>query len=119
MEKGFPMLMIMLVLDDPAYLGKVLESWSSLGASGATIIESSGLHRHQLKHIPMRYAFGDSSLEETGNRTLWAVVEDEKKARDCLEGVEQIVGDLDQPNTGIFSAWPLTITKGVPSRKNL
>lgn len=67
----------------------------------------------------MRYAYGDSSLEETGNLTLWSVVEDEQKARDCLESVERIVGDLDQPNTGIFSAWPLTITKGVPSRKNI
>jgi|WetSurMetagenome_2_1015567.scaffolds.fasta_scaffold11238_2 nitrogen regulatory protein P-II 1 len=113
------MQMMMLVLDDPSNLEKVLEAWSALGVSGATIIESSGLHRHQLEHIPMRYAYGDSSLEETGNITLLAVVEDEKKARDCLKRVEQIVGDLDQPNTGIFSTWPLTITKGVPSRENI
>jgi len=106
--------MIMLVLDDPAHLEKVLESWSSLGVSGATVLDSTGLHRHHLKHIPMRYAYGDSSLEETGNVTLLAIVGDEQKARDCLTGVEQIVGDLDLPNTGIFSAWPLSFTKGIP-----
>jgi nitrogen regulatory protein P-II 1 len=113
------MVMIMLVLDDPAYLTKVLETWSTLGVSGATIVESTGLHRHHLKHIPMRYMYGDSSLEETGNITIFVIVEDEQKAQACLKGVEQIVGDLDGPDTGIFSAWPLTITKGIPSRGNI
>ncbi len=108
------MYMMMLVLDDPAYLDKILDAWSLQGVSGATIMESSGLHRRRLKRIPMRYAYGDSS-EESGNLSLFAVVADQKKAQECLHAVEQIVGDLDKPNTGVFSAWPVAISKGIPA----
>ncbi len=31
----------------------------------------------------------------------------------CLAATEKIVGDLDKPDTGVFSAWPLTFTKGI------
>ena len=110
------MFMIMLVLDDNSFLDPVFEAWSGLGVSGATIIESTGLYRRQLKHIPMRYAYGDTELEEDGNSTLFVIVESEKMVQACLQAVEQIVGDLNGPNTGVFSAWPLSITKGIPSR---
>lgn len=80
----------------------VLDAWSNLGVPGATIIESTGLHRHHLKHIPMRYAFGDISLEENGNSTLFAIMESENMVQLCLQSIEQIVGDLDEPIQGHF-----------------
>ena len=113
------MFMIMFVLDDTSHLDQVLDAWSNLGVSGVTVIESTGLHRHHLKHVPMRYAYGDTSLEESGNSTLFAIVESEHMIQLCLQSIEQIVGDLDEPNTGVFSAWPLTITKGIPLRGNV
>ena len=111
--------MIMFVLNDISHLNQILDAWSNLGGSGATIIESTGLHRYKLKHIPMRYTYGDTSLEESGNCTLFTIVESENTVQLCLQSIEQIVGDLDEPNTGVFSAWPLTITKGIPLRGNV
>ncbi len=113
------MFMIMFVLNDTSHLNQILDAWSNLGASGATIIESTGLHRYKLKHLPMRYTYGDTSLEESGNYTLFTIVESENSVQLCLQSIEQIVGDLDEPNTGVFSAWPLTITKGIPLRRNV
>lgn len=113
------MFMIIFVLDDTSYLGQILEACSNIGISGATIIESTGLNRNHLKHVPMRYAYGDTSLEESGNSTLFAIVESENMVQLCLQSIEQIVGDLDEPNTGVFSAWPLTSTKGIPLRGNV
>lgn len=110
------MFMIMLVLNDNTHLDRVLDAWAGLGVSGATIVESTGLHRRHLKHIPMRYTYGEPPSEEVGNSTLFVIVEDEKMVRSCLEAAEHIVGDLDGPNTGVFSAWPLAITKGIPAR---
>jgi len=109
------MFMIMFVLDDRSFLDQVLTAWSEVGVSGATIIESTGLYRHHVKHIPMRYTYGDSSSDEMGNITIFAIVENEALIQLCLQRVEKIVGNLDNPNTGIFSAWPLSITKGIPS----
>jgi hypothetical protein len=67
------MYMIMFVLDDNSCLNRILKSWSDLGISGATIAETSGLHRQQVKHIPMRYTYGDSPTDEIGNTTMAAI----------------------------------------------
>ena len=109
------MFMIMFVLDDPTVLDQILDAWTDIGLSGATIIESTGLHRRRLKLIPMRYTYGNTLLEEKGNTTLLLIVENEGKIQACLQAIEKIVGDLDKPNTGVFSAWPLSFTKGIPT----
>ncbi len=109
------MFMIMLVLDDSDHLDAILEAWSDLGVSGVTIIESSGMHRRLVKRIPMRYLYGNQAIEESGNLTLLVIVRKEKLIQECLKAAEKIVGDLNQPNTGVFTAWPLLMTKGIPS----
>lgn len=108
------MFMIMFVLDDIQVADAILESWSSIGISGATIIESSGLHRRLKKSIPMRYVFNMSESVETGNLTFFVMVETEKMVKACLESIEKITGDLNEPNTGVFSAWPISTVKGIP-----
>lgn len=111
------MYMVLFVIDDPSHLEKILDSLSKVGVSGVTIMESSGLHRHQVKHIPMRYNFGSHSLLEEGNTTIFSIVSDESMVKACMKAIEEIVGDLNGPNTGVFSAWPLTMTKGIPTSK--
>lgn len=108
------MYMIMFVLDDIQFTDAILESWSNLGVSGATIVESSGLHRRLKKSIPMRYAFNTSETVETGNLTFFVMVKTNQMVEACLESIEKIVGDLNLPNTGVFSAWPISTVKGIP-----
>ena len=110
------MYMIMLVLDDPALLDQVLEAWEGVGIRGATIVESTGIQRLRRKNVPMRYFFQAPGLIEEGHLTLFVIVENEQMAQDCLRATEQIVTDLDGPNTGVFAAWPLAIVRGVPPR---
>lgn len=113
------MFMIMYVLDNPDKLDAVLEAWNTVGASGVTIIESSGIFRQQLKRrrIPLRFGF-EHLMEraERGNYTLITLVEDETVVERCIAAVEQVVGDLSEPNTGVLAAWPLTVVRGVPKR---
>ena len=108
------MYMIMLVLDDPDKLDEILAAWAGIGVTGATLLESSGMHRRIRKHIPMRYAFQDTTLQERGNLTLFVIVPHLELVQRSQQAVEAIVGDLDGPNTGVFSAWPLAVVKGVP-----
>jgi len=108
------MFMIMFILDDILFADDILKSWSEIGITRATIIESRGSHRRLEKVIPMRYAFGTGVSEETGNLTFFVTVETNQMVKACLDAVEKIVGNLDQPNTGIFSAWPLSLVKGIP-----
>lgn len=106
------MFMIMFVLNDPGKLIDILEAWENAGVTGVTIIESTGMHRVKRKAFPMRYvpAFYGSEEEHV---TLIAVVHDESLIKVCLEASEAAVGDLSQPNTGIFTAWPLHCVKGL------
>ncbi len=108
------MYMIMFVLDDPQRADELLIRWEKAGVSGATMVESSGLHRRLRKLIPMRYVFqyGSDYVEES-HLTFFAIVPDEATVQACLEATEALIGDLSRPNTGVFAAWPLSWVKGL------
>jgi len=108
------MYMILFVLDDPDRLDEVLDAWEKAGVNGVTIVESTGIHRLRRQSIPMRYVFQQSSAVEEGHFTLIAIVPGEPAVQACLHATESLIGDLLQPNTGVFAAWPLTTVKGIP-----
>ena len=111
--------MVMLVLDDPNQLDEVVEGWRAAGISGATILESMGAYRREARRVRGRYLFGLPGLADSAARsqyTLFAIVPDQRTAELCLEATERIVGDLSEPNTGVFAAWELSLAKGVPGR---
>lgn len=107
------MFMVFFVLDDPDQLNAVLDAWKNVGVAGVTIIESTGLNRVQHHFIPMRYVSAVTSRERN-NLTLMAIVTSEAQVQACLAAAEEVTGDLDNPNTGILAAWPLSIVKGLP-----
>lgn len=112
--------MIMLVLDDPNLLDDVIQAWRSAGIAGATILESMGAYRRETEHLRGRYLFGMPGLVETAERsqyTLFAIVPGRETAQLCLQATEEIVGDLSQPDTGVFAAWELSLAKGVPDHR--
>jgi nitrogen regulatory protein PII len=108
------MYMIWFVLDNPDRLDEILDAWEKAGIRGVTIIESTGIQRLKRKMTPMRYVFQQSSAVEEGHYTLMAIVADEAAVQACLQATESLTGNLSQPDTGVFAAWPLTMVKGVP-----
>jgi nitrogen regulatory protein P-II 1 len=110
------MYLIMLVLDDPGRLEGVLASWERVGIRGATIVESTGIQRLKKQQVPMRYIFSAPGFTEQGHLTLFVIVQTRKLVNDCLRATQEIVTDLDGPNTGVFAAWPLAVVRGVPAR---
>ncbi|MFZ5808859.1 MAG: hypothetical protein ACOY16_06230 [Chloroflexota bacterium] len=108
------MYMVQFILNDPQKLDELLEAWNSIGVRGVTIIESTGFHRRLRKLIPMRYMFQPMEEITESHYTLFSVVESMEKVQACLQTVEKLVGDLDLPHTGIFTAWPLAVVKGLP-----
>jgi nitrogen regulatory protein PII len=112
------MFMILLVLDNPSHFDAILNSWDEIGIRGATVFESTGIGRHLQHLIPMRYIFRSQSDDEEGNLTIMAIVESQKIVDRCLQATEKITGNLDDPDTGIFAAWPLAVVKGLPPKKD-
>jgi nitrogen regulatory protein PII len=117
LSTGAAMFMILCVVDDPEKLSDVLDAWQAIGVNGVTILESSGLHRHhQIPWIPMRYGFTAAGADRS-NVTLISVVEQDAMIQRCLEATEEVLGDLDGPNTGIFVAVPVAMAKGTSGKK--
>lgn len=109
--------MALFILDDPSLVEDVLKAWTKGGIRGATIMESTGLYRLTRKLIPMRYLYTSREASEKENVTLIAIVDDQAMTEKCLQLTESVIGDLNQPNTGIFAAWPLSMVKGLSSHE--
>ena len=109
--------MMVLVVEEIEKVDLVLEAWVKAGASGATILESSGMQRRRGVHIPMRYLYGDDPGDRQANQTIFSLVENESIAAACLKAAEEVLGDLDQEEHGIFAAWPVGLVKGLVKKK--
>ncbi|MCC7129638.1 MAG: hypothetical protein IT297_04490 [Anaerolineae bacterium] len=112
------MYMVMMVLDDPNRLDEMLDAWETVGVSGVTIIESTGINRRRRQRLAGSVLMAGfnrliSSSDES-HFTLFVIVPDESLVQACLEAAEKVVGDFDQPNTGVLAAWPVSYVKGVP-----
>ena len=110
------MCIIMFVLNDSKKLDMILDGWNKIGVRGVTILESIGAYRVR-KRIPGRFAFTTANADEN-SKTLIAMVESEQVVKDCLAETEKMIGDLSEPNTGIFSYWQATDIKGIHKNYN-
>ncbi len=111
------MYMIYFVLDNPDLLDELLDAWYKAGIQGVTINESTGFYRRQRISVPMRYVFPSSGREERGHYTLTAIVDRRELVECAIEATEGLIGDLDQPHTGVLAAWPLEFVRGVPGTR--
>jgi len=118
--KEYTMYMIMFVLDNPDQIDSVLKTWETVGITGVTIFKSTGFHRRRTarQRIPSRYQINPIIENDKGHYTLFAIVKSRSVVEDCLQETEKLIGDLNLPDTGVFSSWPLDIVKGVTFYEN-
>ena len=105
--------MIWFVLHDANLLADILAAWKEAGVVGITILPSTGLQRLEDTNtlrddIPLIPSIEDLvGDEETLNRTLFTIVENDAIIDKVVEVTQKIVGDLNLPNTGILCVIPL------------
>ena len=110
--------MILLILDKLEQCPSVLDAWDAAGASGITILESTGLARVRKTalrdDLPMMPSI-DSLLKgrEEHHRTLFTVVEGEAQVDRIIEATLAITGNLDEPNSGALFVLPVTRAVGL------
>ncbi len=113
------MFMIMLVLNDPGQCQKVLNAWDEAGAAGVTILASTGLGRMRAKialndDFPLMPGLEDFLQEEENlHRTLISIVRDRSTVDRLVQATQSILGDLNQPNTGILAVLPVVEAYGL------
>jgi nitrogen regulatory protein PII len=112
------MYMIYFILHDSAHLDDVLEAWQDIGVTGVTLMESTGAYRRaQVSNLGARFLFARPRMvdAEQASHTLVTIVPNADVVQQCITAVEGVVGNLDNPNTGVLAAWELDIVRGVPA----
>ena len=114
--------LVVLVLDNPDLCNSVLHAWEDAGVGGITILESTGVNRVRRAglrdDLPLMPSLSDLFKSgETHHRTLFSVVDSAEQTERLRLATEGVVGDLNQPNTGILVVMPATQVYGL--EKNL
>ncbi len=111
--------LIVLITARPEDGHRVAEAWQEAGAPGVTLIEGFGLRRLQERARGMEVLPGMMSLAEIvrqSERTsliVLSVVEDDALIDRLLAAAEHILGDLRQPDAGVFFVADLVRALGV------
>ncbi len=113
------MYLVLYVLDDLKLFDQVVDAWEKTGVTGITVLPSTGLGRlrnHAVirEDLPLFPSISDFFEHiENSNRTLFTIVKTEKEADKLIDATLEIVGDLDQPSTGILAVFPASKVLGL------
>lgn len=104
------MYLLVMVLDDSTRLNEVLAAWMAAGATGVTILESTGVNRVLLRHKAEPAFAGFSQIfgsGRVGHNTLFAVIDTLDLAEAAVAATEEVLGNIKEPDTGIIFAVPV------------
>lgn len=113
------MFMVMLILNNVDQCQSVLDAWDNAGAPGVTILPSTGLGRIRSRiglkdDLPLLPSLDDFfQQEESLHRTLIAIVQERSIVDRIIKATQLILGDLNQPNTGILVIVPVIEAYGL------
>jgi nitrogen regulatory protein PII len=115
--------MILFVLHDADWMDEILTAWEEAGVSGITILPSSGLARLRQKgalreNLPLIPSLEDLiEHTENTNRTLLTIVDGDELVDRVVSATQQVLGDLNNPNTGILAVIPVARVYGLHRKK--
>ncbi len=113
------MYFMLFVLDDADKLEDLLDAWEQAGVPGATVFPSTGLGRIRKfdgfrDDLPLMPGLDDLyEMREEFHRTLFTVVKDKKMVDDVVAATQRVVGDLNQPGTGLLVVLPAAEVYGL------
>jgi len=107
------MKLLILILNKVEKLEEVLEGFLEIGVTGATAIDSVGMGHILSEEVPifagLRFMFAGAKPH---NKTVFSVIKDEKEEL-VMELLKKILGDLNQPGTGIVFTIPIDRAEGL------
>lgn len=107
------MKLLILILNKVEKLEEVLEAFLEAGVTGATIIDSIGMGHILCEEVPifagLRFMFAGAKPH---NKTIFSVIREEKE-EEVLHLLQNILGSLDEPGTGIVFTVPLDSVVGL------
>jgi nitrogen regulatory protein P-II 1 len=108
------MKLVVYVLNREEKAEEVLEAFVEAGVPGATILDSEGMGRFLTYEVPLFAGFKSFMKGNIPyNRTIFSVVDDEKKIKKLEKLIEKVCGKLSDPGTGILFTLPVDYVSGL------
>ncbi|MBN2548336.1 MAG: hypothetical protein JXB15_04195 [Anaerolineales bacterium] len=110
--------LVVLIVDNPDDCRPILDAWEEIGVSGVTILESTGLGRLRRiglrDDLPLIPSLEDIfSTDEVPHRTMLSVVNDQEMVDKMIMIVKDVIGNLDDPDTGFLFVVPVIQAMGL------
>ncbi len=102
------MKLLVFVLHREELLEAVLEAYVEAGIPGATILDSEGLGYFLAYEVPLFAGFKEFMKgNKPYNKTILSVVDDESAVRRLVPILDELVGGLENPGTGVIFTLPI------------
>lgn len=112
--------LLVVVLYKTSHMPGLLNAWQEVGVAGVTILESAGGYRvkNLLQQVGLG-ALGDLfNSDKLESKTLLAAIEDDEILKKAVTATTKIVGNFNQPKTGILFVMPITMALGITNLEN-
>jgi len=110
-EEKPPLRLFMIILDQPQLVDDLLTGFLDIGVPGATIIESQGMGQIVRQEMPVFAGLAGLFGESTGSRMIFSVMP-LPMVEQVFALVEEVVGELNEPNSAICVTLPVDEFKG-------
>jgi nitrogen regulatory protein P-II 1 len=108
------MKLLVFVLNKEEFLEEVLEAYVEAGVAGATILDSEGMGRFLAYEVPLFAGFKEFMKgNKPYNKTILSVIRNDQVVETLKRLVDEVVGGLDNPGTGIMFTVPVDWASGL------
>jgi len=108
------MKLLVFVLNNEELLEEVLEAYIEAGVTGATILDSEGMGRFLTYEVPLFAGFKEFMKgNRPYNKTIISVIRDDSTVERLRKLLDEIVGGLENPGTGIMFTLPVDWASGL------
>jgi nitrogen regulatory protein PII len=108
------MKLLIFILNKEEFLEEVLEAYVEAGVAGATLLDSEGMGRFLTYEVPLFAGFKEFMKgNKPYNKTIISVIRNEAIITKLKSLVDQVVGGLDNPGTGIMFTLPIDWASGL------
>ncbi len=105
--------LLIAIINDPDKIADILDEFLDIGVKGATVMDSVGMGHLLADHVPFFSRFAEFGADVAHNKTIFVVVRSSDRLKKVVDVIEQIVGDLDSPDTGLVFTLPIDFCKGL------
>lgn len=114
------MKLLVFVLNREELLEEVLEAYVEAGLTGATILDSEGMGYFLSHEVPLFADFGEFMKgNKPYNKTILSLVHDESAIQRLRTIMDDVVGGLRSPGTGIMFTVPVDWAYGLSAGTDL